>query len=88
MSIGGGDSHRKTASIKEGCPDYPCATDCIEGPGSHSFAPMIAIGCLAGLGCVGAWVGEPVGQVGGAAGEARGARSTRWPMCWREAGWL
>jgi hypothetical protein len=36
MSIRGGDSHRKTASIKEGRPGHSRATDCIEGSASHS----------------------------------------------------
>jgi hypothetical protein len=61
MSIRGGDSHRKTASIMKDIPANPCATDCIEGPGPHSSrtfsAPGYAIDCPAGSDLLkhGAW---------------------------------
>jgi hypothetical protein len=50
MSIRGGDSHRKTASIKKRMPGCLSATDCIEGLWLTFSLTGYAIDCFAGLG--------------------------------------
>jgi hypothetical protein len=87
MPFRGGDSHRKTASIKKERPGHPRATDCIQGPGPHSSRTLPRTGhatdCLARLrrGLAGLRRERP------AALTANATRVAAWPRG-RVAAWL